>query len=79
MAAKSSPVAREFGKWVRDQRHARGWSQDQLARALDLHHRTVQKWESGESEPKLSQILKVRDEFGWPPMILRLVDEDQSS
>lgn len=58
-------VATAFGTKVREAREARGWSQDKLARELDLHHNTVAAWELGKSEPRLTQFMKVAEVFRW--------------
>lgn len=41
-----------------------GWSQENLAEALNVSRQSVSKWESGNSIPDLSKILKMAEIFG---------------
>lgn len=41
-----------------------GWSQENLADALDVSRQSVSKWESGNSIPDLTKILKMAELFG---------------
>lgn len=41
-----------------------GWSQENLAEALDVSRQSVSKWESGNSIPDLNKILKMAELFG---------------
>ncbi len=41
-----------------------GWSQENLADALDISRQSVSKWESGNSIPDLNKILKMAEIFG---------------
>ena len=41
-----------------------GWSQENLADALDVSRQSVSKWESGNSIPDLTKILKMAEIFG---------------
>lgn len=41
-----------------------GWSQENLADALDVSRQSVSKWESGNSIPDLNKILKMAEIFG---------------
>jgi len=46
-----------FGKRFREERERLGITQSKLGEALSTTGRTVAKYESGETEPKLSQLL----------------------
>jgi len=48
-----------FGKRVRELRKARGWTQEQLAEAADLHENYVSRLETGEQEPGLFVLLRL--------------------
>ena len=39
------------GRWIKEQREARGWSQSQLAELVMVHKNTIYNWEGGETEP----------------------------
>ena len=41
-----------------------GWSQENLADALNVSRQSVSKWESGNSIPDLTKILKMAEIFG---------------
>lgn len=48
-----------FGKRVRELRKDRGWTQERLAEAADLHENYVSRLETGEQEPGLFVILRL--------------------
>jgi transcriptional regulator with XRE-family HTH domain len=52
-----------FGKRVRELRKARGWTQEELAEAADLHENYVSRLETGEQEPGLFVILRLARAF----------------
>lgn len=45
-------------------RHRIGWSQTQLAKAMNVNLTTVRKWESGISDPSAQNIIRLYDLFG---------------
>lgn len=54
-----------FREMLRDARKTKGMTQEGVARALDVTLKTVQSWESGRSEPRYSQLIRVCDLFDW--------------
>lgn len=48
-------------------RIARGMSQDQLAELMGVEQPTIQRWESGSREPKVSQISELAEVLGVDP------------
>lgn len=56
-----------FGKRVRELRKSRGWTQEALAEAADLHENYVSRLETGEQEPGLFVILRLARAFGSTP------------
>lgn len=56
-------VLKAFGKRVRELRRERGWTQEELAEAADLHENYVSRLETGEQEPGLFVILRLSAAF----------------
>jgi transcriptional regulator with XRE-family HTH domain len=56
-----------FGSCVRNLRKARGWTQEELAEAADLHENYVSRLETGNQEPGLFVILRLCHAFGVAP------------
>lgn len=56
-----------FGKRVRALRKDRGWTQERLAEAADLHENYVSRLETGEQEPGLFVILRLCRAFAIAP------------
>lgn len=62
-------------KNIRFLRKSRGWSQDHLAELLGYKsYTTIQKWESGVSEPPLKKAHALADLFGVDIDVLTTVD-----
>lgn len=59
-----------FGRRVRELRKARGWTQEELAEAADLHENYVSRLETGNQEPGLFVILRLCRAFDLPPAVL---------
>lgn len=55
-----------FNEMVREARLDREMTQEQLARALDKSHSTIQKWEGGTAEPSYQEFRRLCEYFGWP-------------
>lgn len=60
---------------VKSNRRSRGWTQEQLARNLGVTLHTVQRWESGRTQPSPLAMEKLRALFNdsYNPNQLRLV------
>jgi len=56
-----------FGRSVRERRLARGWTQEELAEAADLHENYVSRLETGEQEAGLLVILRLCRAFEIVP------------
>lgn len=61
-----SPL-KQFGLKVRQLRESKGWSQEQLAEAADLHRTYVSGIERGARNPTLTVICRVAKGFGISP------------
>lgn len=60
---------------ISEAREARGWTQTQLAQAIGTTQQTVQRWESGQVDPKISQVEAVSNALGITMSFLLGVDE----
>jgi transcriptional regulator with XRE-family HTH domain len=56
---REQAILKGFGRRVRELRKARGWTQEQLAEAADLHENYISRLETGEQEPGLFTILRL--------------------
>lgn len=64
----------ELSTWVKLARTKQGWTQDQLATALDVTKGNVSAWENGRHEPSWDRILKIGRLTGEPlPIPLELL------
>jgi ribosome-binding protein aMBF1 (putative translation factor) len=57
----------DFAAWLEDQRQERGWTQEALARQLDMSLSGLRSWLYGRSEPVYAQLYKVWVLFGELP------------
>ena len=64
---REQAILRGFGQRVRELRKARGWTQEQLAEAADLHENYISRLETGEQEPGLFTILRLCRAFETTP------------
>lgn len=46
-------ISIDFGKWIREQRLSRGWSQERLANKVGLKGPSIMRYESGTQWPPL--------------------------
>lgn len=53
-----------MGARIAKLRNRIGWTQVQLARELHVDLKTVRKWENGDSEPSVKNILNLTELFG---------------
>ena len=49
---------------ITELRKKNGWSQEELAEQLDVSRQSISKWESAQSVPDMSRILKMSELFG---------------
>lgn len=64
--AEAQPVE-PFAVQFKRARQRLAMTQEQIAHALEVTLKTVQAWEAGRSEPRLSPLRRVCELFGWPP------------
>lgn len=53
-----------LGQRIVSLRGERGWSQEDLAQALEVSRQSVSKWETDRSVPELDKLIKLSDLFG---------------
>lgn len=56
-----------LGEKIRYLRTFKGWSQDALAKSLDVHYRKIYKWEHDPQKMTIADIVKVSRAFGIEP------------
>lgn len=49
-----------FGNRLRHFRTSRGWSQEQLGFELEVSKATISKWEAGQAQPRLENLIAIR-------------------
>ncbi len=67
---REQAILRGFGQRVREFRKSRGWTQEELAEAADLHENYVSRLETGEQEPGLFVILRLARALAVAPSAL---------
>ena len=60
---------------IGEARDARGWTQAKLAEAIGTTQQTVQRWESGQTDPKVSQIEAISSALGITVSFLLGIDD----
>jgi transcriptional regulator with XRE-family HTH domain len=60
--------ATAFSGWLAQQVRSRGLSQTEAADLVGVTFRTFNRWIRGQSEPKLSQLRRICEAFGPPPI-----------
>lgn len=60
-------VSVAFGRRLRELRRAADMSQDDLARATDIHTTAIARYERGVREPRVAMILQLAYGLGVPP------------
>lgn len=59
---------------IAEAREARGWTQEQLAQAIGTTQQTVQRWESGQTDPQVSKVEAISKALGITMSFLLGVD-----
>ena len=59
---------------IADARNARGWSQEQLAAAVGTTQQTIQRWETGQTDPQVSKVAAISAALGVTMSYLLGVD-----
>ncbi len=52
------------GKFLKDMRREKGWTQSEFAEKLGVSEKTVSKWETGRGLPDVSLMLPVCEQLG---------------
>lgn len=63
---------------IAEARLSRGWSQEQLAEAVGTTQQTIQRWESGQVDPKVGKILDISAALGATVSELMGVSSDDT-
>ncbi|MFB9512227.1 helix-turn-helix domain-containing protein [Streptomyces purpureus] len=73
MPARRTPLPEEvlhrrrvLGQRITDYRRAAGLSQDQLADAIGMERRSIQRYERAERDPRFSDLVRIADAIGVP-------------
>lgn len=64
---------------IRQARKARNWTQEQLAEAVGTTQQTINRWESGITEPKVSDLKKISSALGITLSFLLDIDQVSES
>ncbi|MCM4080961.1 helix-turn-helix domain-containing protein [Paractinoplanes hotanensis] len=65
--APDPPPSQTFAAWLTDRLRADGLTIEAAARRLDVSTKTISRWMSGTTEPRLRDLYRIRDSFGEPP------------
>ena len=60
---------------IKEAREARGWTQEQLAAAMNTTQQTIQRWESGQTDPKSSVIVEISRVLGITVSFIMNIEE----
>lgn len=64
---------------IKEAREARGWTQEQLAAAMNTTQQTIQRWESGQTDPKSSVIVEISRVLGITVSFIMNIDENDEA
>lgn len=68
----------KIGKFISDERKAKGYTQKQLSELLGISDKTISKWECGKCYPQADNLVALAILYNVSPMEL-LVEEDRVS
>ena len=63
---------------MKAERARMGMTTQQVAEALDVHPNAISRWENGDSEPKVSNLLALCALYGCTPEYLLDMTEDRN-
>ena len=69
-------MASEKARKYKELREARGWSEGELARKLDVDESLVRDWESGDAEPDDAALLHLSHHYGMSQDSLRHLGDE---
>ncbi len=61
---------------IKEAREARGWTQEQLAMEMETTQQTIQRWESGQTDPKSSAIVEISRILGITVSFIMGIDNE---
>ena len=61
---------------IGEAREARGWTQEQLAQAIGTTQQTIQRWESGQTDPQVSKVEAISKTLGITMSFLLGIDSN---
>lgn len=61
---------------IKEAREARGWTQERLAAEMNTTQQTVQRWESGQTDPKSSIVKDISRLLGITVSFIMNVDSE---
>lgn len=64
---------------ISEARKARGFTQEQLALEVGTTQQTIQRWESGQTDPKASDVARISNALGITVSFIMGVDNEQES
>ncbi|MBQ1293875.1 MAG: helix-turn-helix transcriptional regulator [Clostridiales bacterium] len=60
-------IVRDFGEFIREKRIARGLSQSEMAKLLDISQAAYSRYESGNRDPGLNMVRKISKILKFKP------------
>jgi transcriptional regulator with XRE-family HTH domain len=66
--APSAEPPLSFANWFAGRLRREALTMEAAARRLDVSAKTISRWVSGSTEPRLRDLLRIRDIFGDPPI-----------
>jgi hypothetical protein len=67
VSAPPPPPSQTFAAWLTDRLRADGLTIEAAARRLEVSTKTISRWMSGATEPRLRDLYRIRESFGEPP------------
>ena len=64
---------------IKEAREARGWTQERLAVEMNTTQQTIQRWETGQTDPKASVIKEISKLLGVTVSFIMNVNETETS
>lgn len=61
---------------IKEAREARGWTQEQLAAEMNTTQQTIQRWESGQTDPKASVIKEISRVLGITVSFIMNIEDE---
>ena len=64
---------------IKEAREARGWTQEQLATEMNTTQQTIQRWETGQTDPKATAVKEISRILGVTVSFIMNVNEQEDS